>query len=64
VLNEAAVQGKTDFLIGLKENVIVGHPIPAGSGARKWQRMIVGSNEDYVNLVAAKGAKLPLEKEG
>jgi DNA-directed RNA polymerase subunit beta' len=64
VLNEAAVQGKTDFLIGLKENVIVGHPIPAGSGARKWQRMIVGSNEDYVNLVAAKGDKLPIEKEG
>jgi DNA-directed RNA polymerase subunit beta' len=63
VLNEAAVQGKTDFLIGLKENVIVGHPIPAGSGARKWQRMIVGSNEDYVNLVAAKGDKLPIEKE-
>jgi len=63
VLNEAAVQGKTDFLIGLKENVIVGHPIPAGSGVRKWQRMIVGNNEDYVNLVASKGDKLPIEKE-
>jgi DNA-directed RNA polymerase subunit beta' len=63
VLNEAAVQGKTDFLIGLKENVIVGHPIPAGSGVRKWQRMIVGNNEDYVNLVASKGDKLPVEKE-
>jgi DNA-directed RNA polymerase subunit beta' len=55
VLNEAAVQGKTDYLIGLKENVIVGHPIPAGSGARKFQKMIVGNSEDYVNLMAKRG---------
>jgi DNA-directed RNA polymerase subunit beta' len=52
VLNEAAVQGKTDFLIGLKENVIVGHPIPAGSGVRRFQKMIVSNSEDYVNLMA------------
>jgi DNA-directed RNA polymerase subunit beta' len=52
VLNEAAIQAKTDILNGLKENVIVGHPIPAGSGVRRFQKMIVGSNEDYVNLVA------------
>ncbi len=52
VLNEAAVQGKVDYLIGLKENVIVGHPIPAGSGVRKFQKMIVSNSEEYVNLVA------------
>jgi DNA-directed RNA polymerase subunit beta' len=52
VLNEAAVQGKIDYLIGLKENVIVGHPIPAGSGVRKFQKMIVSNSEDYVNLMA------------
>jgi DNA-directed RNA polymerase subunit beta' len=54
VLNEAAVQGKTDYLIGLKENVIVGHPIPAGSGVRRFQKMIVGSNEEYVELMSKK----------
>jgi DNA-directed RNA polymerase subunit beta' len=63
VLNEAAVQGKTDYLIGLKENVIVGHPIPAGSGVRRFQKMVVGNNEDYVNLVAKKGDKMPAERE-
>ena len=63
VLNEAAVQGKTDFLIGLKENVIVGHPIPAGSGVRRFQKMIVGNSSDYVNLVAKRGDSLPIEKE-
>jgi DNA-directed RNA polymerase subunit beta' len=52
VLNEAAVSGKTDFLIGLKENVIVGHPIPAGSGVRRFQKMLVSNSEDYVNLMA------------
>jgi DNA-directed RNA polymerase subunit beta' len=54
VLNEAAVQGKTDYLIGLKENVIVGHHIPAGTGVRRFQKMIVGSNQEYVDLVARK----------
>jgi DNA-directed RNA polymerase subunit beta' len=63
VLNEAAVQGKTDFLIGLKENVIVGHPIPAGTGVRRFQKMIVGNSSDYVNLVAKRGDSLPIEKE-
>lgn len=55
VLNEAAVQGKTDYLIGLKENVIVGHPIPAGSGVRRFQKLIVGNNQEYVDLIAKKG---------
>ncbi len=56
VLNEAAVQGKTDGLAGLKENVIVGHPIPAGTGVRKFQKMIVGSSEEYVSLMAKREA--------
>ena len=47
VLNEAAVSGKQDHLLGLKENVIVGHLIPAGTGARDFQNLTVGSQEDY-----------------
>ncbi|MBM3165111.1 MAG: DNA-directed RNA polymerase subunit beta' [Bacteroidetes bacterium] len=45
VLNEAAISGKEDYLLGLKENVIVGHLIPAGTGVRSFQKMIVGSKE-------------------
>jgi DNA-directed RNA polymerase subunit beta' len=47
VLNEAAVSGKQDHLLGLKENVIVGHLIPAGTGARDFQHLEVGSQEEY-----------------
>ena len=54
VLNEAAVRGKVDELKGLKENVIVGKLIPAGTGLRAFKDMIVGSQEDYDQLVAAK----------
>ncbi len=54
VLNEAAIHGKVDNLDGLKENVIVGHLIPAGTGGREYQRMIVGSMEDYEKLVNVK----------
>jgi DNA-directed RNA polymerase subunit beta' len=57
VLNEAAVQGKTDFLNGLKENVIVGHPIPAGSGTRRFSKMIVGNTEDLVNILAKRASQ-------
>ena len=46
VLNQAAVNGKVDHLLGLKENVIVGHKIPAGTGLDDFQTMTVGSNED------------------
>jgi DNA-directed RNA polymerase subunit beta' len=53
VLNEAAVQGKADYLLGLKENVIVGHLIPAGTGTRRFQNVIVGSKQDYETLVGA-----------
>ena len=53
VLNEAAISGKEDHLQGLKENVIVGHLIPAGTGVREFQKMIVGSQEAYDELVEA-----------
>lgn len=54
VLNEAAVAGKVDQLLGLKENVIVGHLIPAGTGLAKYQKMIVGSQTEYEKLVGEK----------
>jgi DNA-directed RNA polymerase subunit beta' len=54
VLNEAAVSGKVDHLMGLKENVIVGHLIPAGTGLRAYEKIIVGSKEEYEKLMASK----------
>ena len=51
VLNQAAVNGKVDHLLGLKENVIVGHKIPAGTGMRDFQALIVGSKDAYDELV-------------
>ncbi|TNF28775.1 MAG: DNA-directed RNA polymerase subunit beta', partial [Bacteroidetes bacterium] len=54
VLNEAAVSGKVDELHGLKENVIVGHLIPAGTGLREYDKLVVGSKEEYEALMAAK----------
>ncbi|POY38431.1 DNA-directed RNA polymerase subunit beta' [Solitalea longa] len=54
VLNEAAIAGKTDLMLGLKENVIVGHLIPSGTGMRTYDRMIVGSREEYEKLLASK----------
>ena len=53
VLSEAAIRGKADQLLGLKENVIVGHLIPAGTGQRRFNNLIVGSHEEYDSLVAA-----------
>ncbi len=55
VLNEAAVAGKVDTLEGLKENVIVGHRIPAGTGMREYDNTIVGSKEEQEELIASKG---------
>ena len=46
VLNEAAINGKTDLLVGMKENVICGHLIPAGTGLREYERLVVGGKED------------------
>ncbi len=54
VLNEAAIFGKVDGLEGLKENVIVGHHIPAGTGLRDYTNIIVGSMDEYDSLVNAK----------
>ncbi len=54
VLNEAAVAGKVDGLEGLKENVIVGHKIPAGTGLREYDNIIVGSKDEYEELLARK----------
>jgi DNA-directed RNA polymerase subunit beta' len=54
VLNEAAIQGKVDPLENLKENVICGHLIPAGTGLRRYERMVVGSKEEYETIVAAR----------
>lgn len=50
VLNEAAINGKVDELEGLKENVIVGHKIPAGTGLRDYENIIVGSMEDFQKM--------------
>ena len=54
VLNEAAVSGKVDSLEGLKENVIVGHRIPAGTGMRAYDNIIVGSKEEFDQMMKAK----------
>jgi DNA-directed RNA polymerase subunit beta' len=54
VLNEAAIAGKVDELSGLKENVIVGHLIPAGTGLRSYENVITGSREEYDRLMASK----------
>ena len=54
VLTMAAINAKSDSLMGLKENVIVGHLIPAGTGLREYEDLIVGSREEYEALMAAK----------
>ncbi len=56
VLSEAAIRGKADELLGLKENVIVGHLIPAGTGLREYTRQVVMSKEDYAQVEAGKAA--------
>ena len=54
VLNEAAINGKVDTLEGMKENVICGHLIPAGTGQREFEKLIVGSKEEYDRILANK----------
>ena len=54
VLNEAAVNGKIDNLDGLKENVIVGHKIPAGTGNREFEDVVVGYVDEYEELLESK----------
>jgi DNA-directed RNA polymerase subunit beta' len=63
VLSSAAIQGKTDDMLGLKENVITGHLIPAGTGLREFENIIVGSKEEYELLQTAKEAMTFDEEE-
>ncbi|HAQ70246.1 MAG TPA: DNA-directed RNA polymerase subunit beta', partial [Flavobacteriales bacterium] len=58
VLNEAAVSGKEDYLKGLKENVIVGHLIPAGTGLKNYQSIIVGSQDEYDQMVGVDSSQV------
>ena len=57
VLNEAAIQGKIDYLDGMKENVICGNLIPAGTGLREFKRIPVYNREEYEALQAARAAQ-------
>ncbi len=57
VLNEAAIYGRVDMLEGLKENIIVGHQIPAGTGVRDYRRLLVGSREEYEALMGQEESK-------
>ena len=63
VLSEAAIRGKADKLMGLKENVIVGHLIPAGTGQRIFNDIIVGSEDEYENLMEVTAAVKTREKQ-
>ena len=54
VLTQASIQSKSDELLGLKENVIVGHLIPAGTGLREYEHLIVGSREEYDRMLSSK----------
>jgi len=63
VLSSAAIHGKSDEMIGLKENVITGHHIPAGTGLREFENMIVGSKEEYELLQTTREAMAFDEEE-
>ena len=52
MLNDAAINGKSDRLEGMKENVICGHLIPAGTGQREFEKIVVGSRDDYERIAA------------
>ena len=64
VLNEAAIRGKVDHLEGMKENVICGHLIPAGTGLREFEKIIVGSKEEYERIQANRKNVLDFADEG
>ena len=61
VLNEAAINGKSDSLLGMKENVICGHLIPAGTGLREFEKIIVGDKEEYERLQASRNNFLDMD---
>ena len=63
VLNEAAIRGKVDLLEGMKENVICGHLIPAGTGLREFDKIIVGSKEEYERIQANRKNVLDFAEE-
>jgi DNA-directed RNA polymerase subunit beta' len=63
VLSEAAIRGKQDNLMGMKENVIVGHLIPAGTGQRVFNDMIVTHKDEYDTFVQHAETKKDKEKE-
>ena len=63
VLNEAAINGKVDKLEGMKENVICGHLIPAGTGQREFEKIIVGSKDEYDRMLANKKTVLDYIEE-
>ena len=63
VLNEAAIRGKVDHLEGMKENVICGHLIPAGTGLRQWDKIIVGSKEEHDRMQANRKNVLDFAEE-
>ncbi len=56
MLNEAAIRGKVDYLEGMKENVICGNLIPAGTGMREFSRISVHNQEEYAAIQAAREA--------
>ena len=63
VLNEAAIRGKVDHLEGMKENVICGHLIPAGTGLREFDKIIVGSKEEYERIQANRKNVLDFDED-
>ena len=63
VLNEAAINGKVDYLEGMKENVICGHLIPAGTGLREYNSIIVGCKDDFDTLDRGLDAQLKEEAD-
>ena len=64
MLNEAAIRGKSDNLEGMKENVISGHLIPAGTGLREFDKIIVGSKEEYERMQANRKNVLDFAEDG
>jgi len=63
VLTLASINAKSDELMGLKENVIVGHKIPAGTGLREYEDLIVGSRAEYDAVMEAASRTLKPEVE-
>ncbi len=63
VLNESAIRGRVDYLDGMKENVICGNLIPAGTGLREFQKVVVHNAEEYAAIQAARQAALEAAEE-